>query len=272
MLHELFLLTRATILLTPCDLLVVVLARFLIHPHLILMLMKLFNPNQTTHRRGFLGLLTSGAAAFGATTLLNPLQAMAKTPAPLKGELTEADAWFEKIKGKHRVVFDATRPHDLFPFAWPRVFLLTNASTGTPEKENSVVVVLRHDAIPYAFEDRLWKKYKFGELFKADDPATKARAVRNPFAKPKPGEYAVPGVGEIAIGINELQASGVMFCVCDAAITVYSTAVAESMKLQPAEVKKDWLAGLLPGIQPVPSGVWALGRAQEKNCAYIFAG
>jgi hypothetical protein len=51
--------------------------------------MKLFNPNQTPHRRGFLGLLTSGAA-FGTTTLLNLLQAMAKTPAPTKGEPTPA--------------------------------------------------------------------------------------------------------------------------------------------------------------------------------------
>jgi hypothetical protein len=39
-----------------------------------------------------------------------------------------------------------------------------------------------------------------------------------------------------------------------------------------AAVKKDFLANILPGIQPVPSGVWALGRAQEKKCAYIFCG
>jgi len=30
--------------------------------------------------------------------------------------------------------------------------------------------------------------------------------------------------------------------------------------------------GVLPDIQIVPSGVWALGRAQEKGCGYIFAG
>jgi intracellular sulfur oxidation DsrE/DsrF family protein len=234
--------------------------------------MKPLNSNQTTPRRNFLNLITNSVAALGAATLLHPLQSMAKTTSPSIGDLTDADVWFEKIKGKHRVVFDATRPHEILPFAWPRVFLLTNASTGTPEKDNSVVVVLRHDAIPYAFEDRLWQKYKFGELFKADDPATKAPAVRNPFAKPKSGEYAIPGVGEVAIGINELQASGVMLCVCNSAITVYSTAVAQSKKLDPAEVKKEWMAGLLPGIQVVPSGVWALGRAQEKGCAYIFAG
>jgi hypothetical protein len=38
------------------------------------------------------------------------------------------------------------------------------------------------------------------------------------------------------------------------------------------EVKKDFLAGVLPDIQLVPSGVWAVGRAQEHECAYCFVG
>ena len=44
------------------------------------------------------------------------------------------------------------------------------------------------------------------------------------------------------------------------------------MKMDAAEVRKDWDSGLLPNMHLVPSGVWALGRAQEKGCAYIFAG
>jgi intracellular sulfur oxidation DsrE/DsrF family protein len=44
------------------------------------------------------------------------------------------------------------------------------------------------------------------------------------------------------------------------------------MNLDAAEVRKEWMAGLLPGIQVVPSGVWAVGRAQEHGCAYCFAG
>jgi hypothetical protein len=59
-----------------------------------------------------------------------------------------------------------------------------------------------------------------------------------------------------------------MFCVCDAAITLFSAATAEKMGLNAADVKKEWLGGLLPGLQPVPSGVWAIGRAQEHKCAY----
>jgi len=233
--------------------------------------MPIIDLEHATPRRQFLGSIATGTAALGMATLASPFTVQAKEDNQT-GDDSELDAWFQKIKGKHRMVFDVTKPHDVLPFAWPKVFLLTNEKTGTPEKECSVVVVLRHDAIPYAMENNLWEKYKFGEVFKIDDPATKAPAVRNPFWQPKPGDFKVPGIGNVAIGINELQDSGVMFCVCDMALTVYSAVVAGGMNKDAAEVKKEWLAGILPGIQLMPSGVWAVGRAQEHNCAYCFAG
>jgi intracellular sulfur oxidation DsrE/DsrF family protein len=223
-------------------------------------------------RRDFLGALAASAATIGMTTLTAPVAAHAKTLSDHLTDPNDPEELFKQLNGKHKVVFDVTEPNDILPFAWPRVFLITNEKTGTPAKDNSVVVVLRHSAIGYAMEDALWTKYNFGEVFKAEDPATKAPSRRNPFWKPKPGDFKVPGVGNVAIGINELQDSGVKFCVCDVALTVYSAVVAEGMKKDAAEVKKDWVAGLLPGIHIVPSGVWAVGRAQERGCAYIFAG
>ena len=224
----------------------------------------------STDRRGFLGSLATGAAAVGLATFTPSLNLHAEEKTFLNDD--DPDAWFNKIKGKHKMVFDATQPHEVMPFAWPKVFLLTNAGTGTPEKDCGVVVVLRHNAIPYAFEDRLWEKYKFGEMFKADDPKTKALSTRNPFWKPQKGDFKIPGIGEVQIGINELQASGVMFCVCNIAMTVYTNVAAGMMKMEAADVMKDWMSGLLPDIQVVPSGVWALGRAQEHGCSYCFAG
>lgn len=228
--------------------------------------------DQNSSRRGFLGTLATGAAALGAATLAAPLSLTANTLQKNAGGLADADAWFNQIKGKHRIVYDVPEGNGIFPFAWPRVFLLTNAATGTPEKECSVVVILRHNAIGYAMKDELWTKYKLGEVFHLPDPATNQPSTRNPFWQPKAGAFQVPGIGAIQIGINELQESGVMFCVCDAALTVYSAAVAQGAGLNAADVKKDWVAGLLPGIQIVPSGVWAVGRAQEHGCAYCFAG
>ena len=225
---------------------------------------------ENNQRRQFLSKIAGGIAAVGVSSIISPLSAHAENN--FMNGPNDAEQWFKQIRGKHRIVFDVPHPNEIFPFAWPRIFLATNAATGTPEKDCSIVVVLRHTAIPYAMEDRLWSKYNFGEVFKADDPKTKKASTRNPFWKPKQGDFKIPGVGVVPIGINELQDSGVLFCVCDMALTVYSGAVAEAMHLEPAEVKKDWVSGLLPGIQVVPAGIWAVNRAQENGCSYCFAG
>jgi len=233
--------------------------------------MKLNRFQSTTNRRGFLGTIALGAGAVGLASIASPIKAVAETES-LPQSPEDPEVWFNKIKGKHRIVFDVTEPHDILPFAWPRVFLMTNQQTGSPEKDCSEVVVLRHEAIPFAMEHRLWDKYKLGEVFKINDPVSNTSSVRNIFWQPKTGDFTVPGIGNVQIGINELQDNGVMFCVCNVALSVYSNVLAQKLNLDAAEVKKDFLAGILPGIQVVPSGVWAVGRAQEHGCSYCFAG
>jgi intracellular sulfur oxidation DsrE/DsrF family protein len=235
--------------------------------------MEKTNLGDATNRRKFLGALGTGAAAMGLATLTSPLQQLHASPGfPDIPNPDDPEQVFKNLKGKHRIVFDVTAPNGLMPFVWPRVFLMTNMATGTPEKENNVVVVLRHDGIPFAFEDRIWTKYDFGEMFKAKEPMSETIAKRNLFWKPAKGAFNVPGFGVVEIGINELQQSGVQFVVCNAAMTVYSAVAAQKMGMKQEDVMNDWKAGKLPGITIVPSGVWAVGRAQENKCAYCFAG
>jgi hypothetical protein len=225
---------------------------------------KLMSTHHQNPRRRF---LTKMAGALGLSMLIDQSSAKA---AALATQDPAPDDWISKIDGKHKMVFDVPKPHGIFAFAWPKVFLLTNQATGTPEANS--VVVLRHDGIPYAMEDRLWEKYKFGEFFGVDDHRTGKPALRNPMWRPKEGEFVVPGLGAVPIGINQLQDSGVIFCVCDAALTVNAHTIAGKMKLDGAAVRKDFDAGILPGFNIVPSGLWAIGRAQEKGCGYCFAG
>lgn len=251
--------------------------------------MKENNLEQSTPRRGFLGILASSAAALGLTALASPLKVFAQQqqsqqkgtgkPMPATPKV-EADMWFDKVKGKHRVVYDSTRTNEIMQFAWPAVFLMTNDATGTPPSDCGVVVVMRHEGIHFAFQDKMWEKYNFAEVFKAKDlgpaftaaDAATATKTRNPFLNTKKGDFQLPGIGAVDIGINDLMKNGVMFCVCNAAMTVYSAALAGQMKLKAEDVYNEWKANVIPGVQIVPSGVWAVGRAQEHNCAYIFAG
>ena len=215
-------------------------------------------------RRSFIGKL---AATAGVASLAGPLFAE-NAPTPEPQFAGDADEWFKNVKGKHRVVYDAPEPHMGFPIIWSWAYYLTNNQTGTADNDMTSVVVLRHNAIPFAMEDKLWEKYKFGETFKITDNTTGAPAIRNPYYTPKEGDFPVPGID----GIKAMIGRGAMFCVCNLALSVYSGMVAQKMGKDPKEVMKEWVAGVLPNVQVVPSGVWALGRAQENNCGYIYAG
>lgn len=228
----------------------------------------MFNITQTMPRRGFLGSVAAGAAALGVANLVSPFRTAAKTfDEHKRSDTSDFDRWLGKIQGKHRQVFDSPAHRDGLALAWVRVFLSTYNDTGTPDGDLSAVHILRHEAIPLAMEDKLWAKYKFGELFKVTDGATKTPALRNPFWNPKPGELMLPDMS-----VDQLQKRGVLFGVCDMAITVYTMNVAKEMKMDAADVKKEWITGILPGIQLVPSGVLAVNRAQEHGCTYCFAG
>jgi intracellular sulfur oxidation DsrE/DsrF family protein len=216
-----------------------------------------------THRRGFLGTLAATAAAGLAS--LTPLRLeAAPRPSPVTGPDVAFEAWLNRITGKHKMVFDAPEVNSGMPVIWPRVWLNgNNENYGTKDADNSGVVILRHAAIPLAMKDELWAKYKLGENFSIKEGET--AATRNIFAKVMP--LPLP-----ATGVEALLAAGVQFGVCNVALTVYSGMVAQKMGLDGAAVKADWVAGLLPGVQVVPSGVLAVSRAQEKGCGYCFAG
>ena len=213
-------------------------------------------------RREFLGTLAATTGVLAATGVAEA------SPVLADSNVADAENWMKKIKGKRRIIFDAPEPHDGFPVIWSWAFYKTNNQTGSADADITAMVVLRHNAIPLAMEDRLWEKYKFGEAFKITDKNTGAPALRNVFYEPKGKDFPLPGID----GIKALQARGALFCVCDLALTVYSGFIAQAAGLNPEEVKKDWVSGLLPGVQAVPSGVWAVGRAQEKDCAYCYAG
>lgn len=227
----------------------------------------MFRLEDTIHRRNFLGTLLASASV-GAAALSLPLQlGNAKESSAPTPDNSDFEKWLGKIKGKHRQLFDSPSPHNGLPLAWARVFVMTNVAAGVDEKDVTAVVVLRHDSISLGLDNRIWDKYNFAEMFKITDMMTNTVLKQNPFWEPKEGSLPLPGMS-----IDQLQKSGVLFGICDMALTVFSKAVGEKMKVDPAEVKKDWVSGIFPGIQIVPSGVLAVNRAQEHGCTYCYAG
>lgn len=216
-------------------------------------------------RRMFIERLAAGTATAAGLTAITGFKT-SESLAVSNG--SDPEAWFKKAKGDHRIVYDASEPHDGLPFIWSWVFYHTNNETGVADKNMTAMTILRHNAIPFAFEDRLWAKYKLGEVFKVIDNTTKKPALRNPYYNPGEGDFPMPGIE----GIQKMQSRGAMFCVCDMALKVYSGVVAQAAGLNAGETYLDWKKGVLPDIQIVPSGVWAVGRAQEYGFGYCYAG
>jgi intracellular sulfur oxidation DsrE/DsrF family protein len=214
----------------------------------------------TTPRRGFLSRVAAAVTAAGLSTAA-PSRLSAEPSTTESSADPALDAWFAKIQGKHKIVFDMPEPNSGFGAVWPRVYLAT--MNATYPAASTAVVIIRHGAIPLALGDAVWSKYNLGEMFSIKDGDAPAK--RNPYAK-------ITGLPLPQIGVAELVNSGVLVGACDVALTVYSSGAAQKMGMTPEAVKKEWVAGLIPGVQVVPSGVMALGRAQELGCVYCFAG
>jgi len=221
--------------------------------------------HDNTHRRGFLGTLLSGAAALGLGAIAAPFKSEAAEK--FSAETVPAERLFKNMKGKHRMLFDAAGFRSGAALTWASTFLATNNETGVPDAELNVVVILRSAAMGMSLNDKMWEKYKLGELYKIEDPTSKAPAVRNLFSNVKTEELLEP-----SMGIDALQKRGVIVCVCQKALRGNSEHIAEKQGLKADDVHLDLLANILPDIHLVPSGVWASGRAQENGCAYTYAG
>ena len=219
----------------------------------------------STHRRSFLGRLTAGTLALMG---LASVDARSLDAQPMLSEHGGVDDWLNGITGTYRQFFDAVTVNEGFPFSFAMTFLNTIGETyKVPDKDITAVVGLRHFAIPLAFNDSIWAKYKLGEMLKINDPVTKAPAVRNPYAYAKEGELLFPGMA-----FEKIQARGALFTVCNVALTVLSGFAAPQAGVTKEAAKQEWIAGMFKGVNIVPSGVFAVNRAQKKGCTYCYAG
>jgi hypothetical protein len=215
------------------------------------------------NRRDFLGFAaTAAAAGIGAMVPVSSAAAGTDTPS------TEFTRWLDSISGTHKQLYDMPELNKGFGLAWSWAFFTTGAQAyGIPETQLGVVLVLRHNALPLAFDDSVWNKYKLGEVFKIEDPDTKAPAVRNPFYL-KPGGIPLPDAS-----LQKLIARPNMkIAACNLAITSHSGRVAQTLGLKHDDVKRDWTEAVFPGIQIAPSGVVACNGAVSRGCVYVFAG
>lgn len=222
----------------------------------------MINENNNTPRRDFITKIVGGAAAFGLSSVISPLSAHAEGT-PEKTLFAEAEKWLGKMKGKHKMVFDWPKHNNGAALSWALTLMDTYNDAGIKDEELSIVLVLRYATTPMALASPLWEKYNFGKRIDLKDPETKEFALKNLYAK---------CATEDDDCFELFQKRGGMICVCSHALDSSSDSLAESLKLDKEELRKEFNSNLLPGIQRMPSGIWAVNRAQELGCKFCFGG
>ena len=204
----------------------------------------------TTPRRGFLG----RAAAAIAGIVAGPTLAAGAPP--------EGEEWLQGLNGRHKQFFDVVSPRDGRALGRTANFLDVYRETyGLKDSDLNAIVGTHGPGLALTFNDAIWSKYELGKRFGENDPATKAPAVRNP--------YAAGG----AVSVERLHQRGVRFIACLRSIRRLSADLASEPGRGTAdEVRGELLANLLPGVTPVPAMVVAINRAHEAGLAYMFVG
>ena len=217
-----------------------------------------------TQRREFLGQLATAAVVLAGTACAAPALATSQASAPADAPVAPTsstpasktvfdDSWVGRLTAKHKAVFDSPEINDgaaiwqaqLWAAGFKEMYNLTDADT-------QAVLVLRHAAVPMVFNDEIWAKYQVGKLRKVKSEQG-AWATANPYAKM----------------LAEAHAKGSIILGCNLAAMSVAASIAQANKLDAETVRKDIRANLIPGALLMPSGIFAVHRAQEAGCTYL---
>ena len=130
------------------------------------------NKSDTTPRRDFITKVVGATAAFSLSSVITPLSA--QTGSTVVPQIfNDAEKWFAQLKGKHKMVFDWPREKDGAALSWALTLMDTYNDMGIPDKDLSIVIILRYATVPLAIADPLWSKYGFGNASTSKIPTQK---------------------------------------------------------------------------------------------------
>ena len=225
-------------------------------------------------RRSFLSKVGAGLAAFGAAWGAGRSTVMAHGPSegPWQPARHEEDDWLERIPGKHRMILDAVSAQgvgDALHFA-SNIFTTSKSGYGLDGADLAVVICLRHSATAFAYNEAMWSKYgaQLSARAKFNDPKTHGPALVNVYNST---DYR----GLLANGSTTFDAlikEGAHFAVCAQSTRGYAGALAGSSGGKAETMYQELTSNLVGNSHMVPSGIVAVGHAQERGYAYAYSG
>lgn len=176
----------------------------------------------------------------------------------------------DQIGRKHRMLFDTTTP-DGFGRAllFGSNFLDTNKNAyGLDYSDIGLIIVVRHNSTPFAYNDAMWAKY--GKAFATragfNDPKSKEAPMANLY---NAGGYG----GSLTSGgttIDSMIKRGAHLGVCRLATRAFAGAAAAATGGEADKVNEELIANLVANAHMVPAGIVAVNRAQERGFTFAL--
>ncbi len=222
-------------------------------------------------RRSFLTRANAGLGSLAALAIGGGAMAQEKSTAPARWEPARhaKDDWLDKLPGKHRMVFDTITAEILGEaLTFANNFIRVNRSDyGLENNDLAVVIVVRHHATPFGYNDAMWAKYGMTLAARAgfEDPKTKLAPKTNVYNSP---DYAdlLPNRGTT---LDALSKQGVQLAVCSLATRAYAGSIAQAVDGNPDAIYGELIANLVGNSRMVPAGIVAVNRAQERGYSLV---
>jgi hypothetical protein len=222
-----------------------------------------------TSRRDFVQQVAAGAIGLSGLSRLGVAPPAEVHAAGAQDAMTWDVSWPQRLKGKHKAVFDCT-DIESGSGAWRMAAWTSQVADALKAKPADIsgVLVFRHGAIVLAMQQSFWDKYELGKARGVTHPVTDEPTSKNPVLLDE--KDGIPPPFDTA-SVPKQLARGVIVLACNMALQGMVELVQKTDGVDEAEARKRAVAGLVPGIILQPSGVFAAALAQEAGCAYVKA-
>jgi hypothetical protein len=224
-------------------------------------------------RRSFFSRIGTGlSAAVGAATLAAggaTLQAQSAGSGRRQLRRHPQDNWLDELPGQHRLLLDTTTANGFgSALLYSNNFLISSqAGYGLKDADSAVVIVVRHFATVFAYNDAMWAKYGaiMSQRINFSDPQSQKPATINVYNSASHAA-ALPSLGNT---LDSVLKRGVHIAVCQMATRLFAGGLADATGGNVDAVYNEVVGNLVANSHMVPSGIVALSRAQERG--YTFA-
>lgn len=217
-------------------------------------------------RRSFFSRFHAGAASLAALAVGGVAMAQQKSAAPARWEPArhDKDDWLEQPSAKHRLLFDAITSDGVAEaLAFAGNFIRVNKTDyGLENNDLAVVIIVRHRATPFGYNDAMWAKYgtALARFTPIEDPKTKEAPKVNVYNS---ADY--PSLPNRGTTFESLAKQGVQVGVCSVATRALAGMVAGAVSGNADAINSELIANLVPNARMVPAGIVAVNRAQERG-------